>query len=186
MLKRGQLPLEFDFVIQHELVDLLQTGEDLKETRPEPDDVLDSRGWGVGVEKMAQIPAVCILQYQSVRTMLLERSVEIDYVKRWAGVKPQQRATLSVVGGLMPVVVIDFKDKFMLGGPILSIPRGSDTSATGIGSGWSWLPRKSYLGGKFVVFGMNLDSTDAGFTSVVDVLDKVDRQDIVIGYEAVL
>ena len=81
--KGGRLPLDkLVFVRQHELVDLLQTGEDLEEIRPKHDSILDCGGSGLSVEKLAQIPAVRIFQYQRVRVVLLERSVEPDYVGR--------------------------------------------------------------------------------------------------------
>ncbi len=117
----GQLPLEVLFLVMHLLMDPLQTGEDLEEAPPKHHDILDCLGRGYSFEELAQVPAVCILQNQGVRAMLLQRSVKLDDVGRWARAKPPQRTTLVLVGGFMPLVVIDFEDESALDGMALFI-----------------------------------------------------------------
>lgn len=102
-------------------MDPLQTCKDLEEAPPEQGDIVDCRGWGCVGEKLAQIPAVGMLQYQRERTMLLERSVELDDVGRWAGAEPQQRNTFVVVGGFVLLVVIDLEDKCVSNGTAVFI-----------------------------------------------------------------
>ncbi len=60
--------------------------------------------------------------------MLLERSVELDYIGRWAGAELPQRTTLDVVGGFMLLVVVDFEDECVLGGTTVLILSGSGVS----------------------------------------------------------
>jgi hypothetical protein len=89
ILARESVPLDIPFVQHHELVDPIQTGKDLKEAFPELDDILGCRGRGCVGEELAQIPAVGMLEYESVRAELLQRSVELDYVGRRVGAEPQ-------------------------------------------------------------------------------------------------
>ncbi len=109
-------------------MDPVQAVEDLEKTLPEHHDVFDCRGRARAVKKLAQIPAVRIFQYQRVRIKLPERSVELDYVRRWARSESQQRTGLVGVGGLMFLGVVCFEDESVLGGTILFIPSHLDVS----------------------------------------------------------
>lgn len=127
--KGGHLPLdELVFAIQHEFMNPVQAGEDLKEALPKHDDILDCRGWGALGKEVAQIPAVGIFQYQRVRAKLPERSVELDYVRRWVESEPLQRTVLVLVGSFMLFAVVGFEDEGTLGGPALFVLRDSDVN----------------------------------------------------------